>query len=333
MAYRLRWKRREFLWRSWRSRHDLTALADRTDQIGRGDILCFATVRNEMARLPYFLSHHRALGVGHFLFVVNASEDGTGAFLADQPDVSVWHTQASYKAARFGMDWLGYLQMCHAHGHWALTLDADETLLYPGSDATPLPALTQWLEGQGAIAMSALMLDLYPKGRLSSAQYTPGTPPWEALPWFDAEGYTWEFLPKFRVISIRGGTRKRFFFGQTPDHAPHLHKTPLVKWHRHFAYASSTHHLLPRHLNAAFDARKGLPTGVLMHSKFLNHVVDRSREEKLRAEHFTHSERYDAYYDQIASDPDLWYPGAIRYQDTAQLEHLGLMTRGAWPGS
>ena len=51
------------------------------------------------------LDHHRKLGVRHFLIVDNASTDGT-AQLLDQPDISLWTTSASYKASRFGMDWL-----------------------------------------------------------------------------------------------------------------------------------------------------------------------------------------------------------------------------------
>ena len=59
-------------------------------QIAADDILVAATVRNEMIRLPYFLEHYRKLGVGHFLFVDNGSDDGTAAWLAEQPDVSLW---------------------------------------------------------------------------------------------------------------------------------------------------------------------------------------------------------------------------------------------------
>ena len=109
MAYRLRWKRRRLLWRSYRKRRQLSVVADRTKQIGHGAILGFSTVRNEAVRLPFWLEHHRRLGVGHFLIVDNASDDGTPAFLADQPDVSLWHTDDSYRMSRFGVDWLTWL--------------------------------------------------------------------------------------------------------------------------------------------------------------------------------------------------------------------------------
>lgn len=331
-AYKLRWKRRRLLWRAFAKRRELQSVTDRTASIRPGDILCFATARNEANRIPYYLRHYRDLGVAHFLIVDNASTDDTPALLADQPDVSVWTTDASYRASRFGVDWLTWLQLRHGHGHWCLTADADELLLIPHHGSRDLHDLTGWLEGRGAETFAATMLDLYPEGRLSDATCPPDVPPQTVLTGFDAQGYTWEYQPKYRNISVRGGVRKRLYFSEKPDHAPHLHKTPLIRWNRRYAYVSSTHIALPRRLNAGLDARLNLPTGVLLHSKFLAQVVPKSAEEKRRGEHFTHKGRYDAYYDQLAGDPVLWSPDAARFRDWQQLEALGLMTRGCWTG-
>lgn len=329
-AYRQRWKRRELLWRGFSRRGELAALADRTGSIRPGDILLFSTLRDEAARLPHFLDHYRRLGVTHFLLVDNASRDGSVALLKDQPDVSLWQTGESYRAARFGMDWLGWLLLRHGHGHWCLTVDADEILVYPGWEERPLASLTGWLDARGIPAMSAVMLDLFPRGPVSAASWTPGTDPVQALEWFDPEGYDCTRQPKFEVISIRGGPRRRLFFADRPDLAPHLHKTPLVRWHWRYAYLSSTHLLLPRHLNRGHDARLNRPTGALLHTKFLPEVVPKSAEEKARRQHFTHAGLYDGYYDALIAAPDLWHPGAARYEGWQQLESLGLITRAEW---
>ena len=137
----MRWKRRRLLWRAVRSRHALRPVADRTAAIAAGDILLFLVVRNEATRLPHFLDYYRGLGVGHILAVDNGSEDGSAEMLAEGPDVSLWTTRAGYRAARFGLDWLTWLQIRHAHGHWCLTVDADELLVYPYWQTRPLPAL------------------------------------------------------------------------------------------------------------------------------------------------------------------------------------------------
>jgi Glycosyl transferase family 2 len=330
MAYRQRWKRRELLWRSFVRRRQLAPCADRTATIRPSDILLFATLRNEATRLPHFLEHYRRLGVGHFLIVDNASDDGTAALLGGQPDISLWQTPTSYRAARFGMDWLGWLLARHGHGHWCLTVDADEILVYPHCDDRPLPVLTAWLDAQGIQAMSAIMLDLFPQGPVANTAFSAETDPVQALGWFDPEGYDWTRQPRFDSISIRGGPRRRAFFADQPDMAPHLHKTPLVRWHWRHAHLSSTHLLLPRHLNRGHDARLGRPTGALLHTKFLPEVVPKSAEEKLRREHFTHADRYDPYYNALIAGPDLWHPGAARYHGWRQLEEMALITRGRW---
>jgi len=330
LAYKLRWKRRKLLFRAFQKRHQLALVIDRTQQIKPGSILVASVVRNEIIRLPYFLQHHRKLGIDHFLFVDNASDDGSLEYLREQPDVSLWVTPDSYKQSRFGVDWLTWLQRKYAHGHWCLTVDADELFIYPDWERRDVSELTKWLDDHGASTMAALMLDMYPKGPLSKMDYVSGTDPHECLEWFDGHNYTWERQRKFQNISIRGGVRKRMFFKDKPDFAPHLHKTPLIKWHRSYVYASSTHIALPNRLNSGFDVRRNLPTGALLHSKFLAPVLEKSCEEKQRREHFTHTDRYNTYYDQIIADPDLWHKDAIRFIDWKQLEDLGLMAGGQW---
>ncbi|WP_376876213.1 glycosyltransferase family 2 protein [Albirhodobacter sp. R86504] len=327
-AYKLRIKRKRLLWRAIRSRRALTAVAVRTGKIARDDILLFATMRNEAQRIPHFLKHYRALGVRHFLIVANDCTDQTVDLLQGQPDVSLWITQNSYRDARFGMDWTNWLLTRYGAGHWCVTVDADELLVYPHSDTRPLNELTQWLSAKGAPSMGAIMLDLYPEGPLSEA--TVDDDPTRALPFFDSLGYIWEYQPRFENISIRGGPRRRSFFVKTPERAPHLHKIPLVAWKRGYVYVSSMHVALPRRLNHAFDARLELPTGVLLHSKFLDGAIARAAEEKARGEHFTHKEHYDGYYDQIARDPTLKTKKSRRFEGPSSLIQAGLMVSGDW---
>mgnify|MGYP000261683967 CR=1 FL=1 len=331
LAYRLRWKRRRLLWRSLRKRGELSCVIDRTPRIGRDDILCFATVRNEALRLPWFLDHHRRLGVRHFLIVDNASDDGTQGWLADQPDVSLWSTPHSYRLSRFGVDWLTWLQMRHGHGHWCLTLDADECLVYPYHETRPLPALCEWLEIQGRASFGTLMLDMYPEGRLSEQGIAAGEDPFTRLCWFDGGNYGMRRKRDLQNLWIQGGPRARMFFAGDPRRAPTMGKVPLVKWHWRYAYVNSTHALLPRRLNHVYAVDEGeLTSGVLLHTKFLDTVVARSAEEKARREHFANSALYDDYYDALSADPELCCAGSTRLTGWRQLESLGLMSRGGW---
>ncbi|MCR8724414.1 glycosyltransferase family 2 protein [Frigidibacter sp. ROC022] len=330
-AYRLRWKRRRLLWRALRKRRQLRPVADRTGDIRPDTILAMATLRNEMLRLPHFLDHYRRLGVGHFLFIDNASTDGTGDYLAAQPDVSLWHTDASYRLSRFGVDWLTWLAMRHAHGHWLLTLDADEILIYPHWQTRPLAALTEWLDDRGIRSFGAMMLDMYPRGRLDAQPYRPGDDPFETLNWFDSGNYMIRRQEPMGNLWIQGGARARVFFAAQPRRAPTLNKVPLVRWNRRYAYVNSTHALLPKALNRVYDQGGGEAlSGLLLHSKFLNVVVEKSREEKARKQHFNNSALYDAYYDRLIENPDLWCATSTRYRGWRHLEAVGLMSRGLW---
>jgi glycosyltransferase involved in cell wall biosynthesis len=309
----------------------LLCLNDRSAQITKGMILAAVTVRNEASRLPYFLDHHRALGVGHFLIVDNGSDDGTTALLRGQPDVSLWYSRDSYKLSRFGLDWVTALQARFAHGHWCLTLDADELFIYPHWPNRSLHDLTAWLDQTGQPSFGALMLDLYPRGPLNQQSYAPASDPMTLLQWFDAGNYRTQVQPRMHNLWVQGGVRERCFFQAAPQHAPTLNKTPLVKWHRRYAYVNSTHALLPRHLNHVYG-KPGEPkaSGVLLHTKFLPEITTKSAEEKTRQEHFANSLLYNNYYDALTAGPDLWHEGATRDQGWEQLEALGLMSRGAW---
>ena len=327
---KLRWKRRRLLYRSWKKRSELSLIVNRTPNISKNDILGFSTVRNEIQRLPFFLDYHRALGVGHFFFVDNDSDDGTAEYLLQQTDVSLWGTKHSYKASRFGVDWLTYLQMRYAHGHWALTLDADEILILPKSDGANLRDLTTWLRQNKFRSFGAIMLDMYPDGPLGGQTYKAGDPIWDVLTHFDRAEYSHTWQEKYQNISIRGGPRKRMFFKSVPDHAPHLHKIPLVDWRRGYAYVSSTHIALPIKINSALHTHFQGPTGALLHSKFLPEVIKKSQSEKHRAEHFTHPDRYDTYYDSIVSGLSFMSDVSEKYQGPEQLESLGLIKKGRW---
>jgi hypothetical protein len=306
-------------------------VANRTSDIRGTDLLLFCTQRNEGVRLPYFLNYYRDMGVNHFFFVDNDSDDGSLDYLAKQPDVSVWTTRASYKRSRFGVDWMNWLLMKYGHGHWCLTVDPDELFLYPFCDTRPLRALTDWLDASSIKSFSAMLLDMYPKGPINQHTYLPGQNPLEIASWFDSGNYTISKNPMFGNLWIQGGPRARMFFADAPDMAPALNKVPLVKWDRRYAYVSSTHNLLPRGLNLVFDEWGGeKASGVLLHTKFLSTFNAKAEEELERRQHYGASREYLAYAEGAQADPDLWCKWSEKYINWRQLEILGLMSKGNW---
>lgn len=304
---------------------------NRTEKITPEAILLFSTLRNERRRLPYFLRYYRDQGVDHFLMVDNDSDDGSREYLASQPDVSLWTTRHSYKRARFGADWLNWLQNRYAHRHWTLVVDPDEFFVYPFCDTRPLRALTDWLDASSIKSFSAMLLDMYPKGPIGAVPYREGQDPFEICNWFDSGNYVISRNRRFGNLWIQGGPRARMFFRDLPERAPALNKIPLVKWDRQYAYVSSTHMLLPRGLNLVYDEWGGeKASGCLLHAKFLDTFAAKAEEEMLRRQHYANSHEYKAYKAGLNDSPDLWCRWSEKYINWRQLEILGLMSKGNW---
>ena len=326
---RLRRKRR--LLRCLRRRRDLKAVQDNTNKIKENDILLMSVMRNEKIRLPYFLDYYRKLGINHFLCVDNNSDDGTREYLSSQPDVSLWWTDVGYKNATFGLDWSNYLLRRYAHKHWVLTVDPDEFFIYPFCDTRPIRALTDWLDDTGVRSFGTMLIDMYPETGIMDAPYHEGQNPFEVAPWFDSGNFMITRNPTYGNLWIQGGARARVFFQNNPLKAPALNKIPLVKWHRRYAYVSSTHALLPRGLNQVYEEQGGEKTsGALLHAKLINTLGEKAKEELLRGQHYAASGEYKAYAKQLEDNPVFWNKWSEKYINWRQIEILGLMSKGNW---
>lgn len=319
------------MFRAFRKHRELSPVVSRVQAIQPSNILLFSTLRNERVRLPYFLRYYRDLGVNHFLIVDNDSDDGSREWLREQPDVSLWHTKHSYKKSRFGVDWLNWLQMRYAHGHWALVVDPDEFFVYPFCDTRPLRALTDWLDSSAIRSFSAMLLDMYPKGPIGGQTYRESQDPFEIANWFDSGNYSATRNYTYGNLWIQGGPRARQFFADNPERAPALNKIPLVKWQKSYAYVSSTHMLLPRGLNLVYDEWGGeKASGCLLHAKFLDTFAVKAEEEMKRHQHYANSHEYRAYKAALNDQPELWCKWSEKYINWRQLEILGLMSKGNW---
>ena len=296
-SYRMRLRRKRCHLRAFLRSRDLTPVQDRTRSIRPGAIMALSTLRNERVRLPFFLRYYRDLGVNHFLMVDNGSDDGSAEYLAAQPDVSLWRTEASYKRSHFGVDWLTWLQRRYCHGHWTLDGGCGRIPRLPVLRHAPLRALTDWLDASSLRSFSAMLLDMYPKG----PDFGPALPR-RSGPVRDRKLVRFGQLHDFAATTVTEtcGFRAAHGHGSSsptiPVHAPALNKIPLVKWHRNFAYASSTHMLLPRGLNQVYDTWGGeKASGCLLHAKFLDTFASKAKEEMTRAQHYANSQEYKAY--------------------------------------
>lgn len=329
--YQLRLLRKRLLVRSMLKQSELVLRQDNTAKIRQNDLLLFSTLRNEKDRLPYFIDYYRRQGIGHFFFIDNDSTDDSSAYLTGKADVSLWYTSHSYKRANFGTDWINGLLKKYGQGHWCLSVDPDEFLIYPFHDTRPLQALTQWLDESSIKSFSAMLLDMYPKGAVDEALYQEHENPFDLIAYFDSGNYLYRHNKRYGHLWIQGGPRMRCFFANNPEQAPALNKIPLVKWDSGYVYTGSTHVLLPRGLNQVYStADKSHASGCLLHAKFIKSLIDKTQEELERQQHYAQSAEYKAYHRTLTHHPSLWCEYSTKFENWRQLERLGLISKGNW---
>lgn len=338
--------------------HVLTRLDTRPIPDAPQEIRLFNFVYNEAERLPYFFDYYRRLGVNRFFIIDNNSGDTTRQFLLDQPDCHVFFTADSFSQSNCGIDWTKALLDLYGVNQWCLLVDADELLVYPDCETTPLRQFCDRLGLAGSEALLTFLLDMYADGDMKNAVCTPGKPFTDICAYFDKD-YTWvdriglRHQP-FPPQEVLGGPRQRSFYppqGETSParrmqihllmranyflreklhlpvpasraKAPALFKVPLIRWQKTYAYTASTHELNPVRLAAA--------TGALLHFKFFADFHAHAEKFVAMKNHAGDSAEYRQYLEGLSkiSGGCFMYPGSQRYSNSAQLVQLGLIRRG-----
>ncbi|HET6521978.1 MAG TPA: glycosyltransferase family 2 protein, partial [Geminicoccaceae bacterium] len=288
---------------------ELRRIDRRAGPVGREEVVLLSVLRNELPRLAWFLDHYRRLGVGRFVLVDNGSDDGTTELLEAAPDVVLYRTEDSYALAAYGVRWLNRLLESHDGAGWWLHVDADEALVFPGSERRGLRDLVRHLAGKGHEAMFAVMLDMFPE-RLDGAG--------GRYDWFDPPPAVRE-APVCPYREVSGGARQRLF-----GRGVFMGKTPLIRGGAGIRFLMSSHHTTPAIVSDV--------TGALLHHH-LDYLLDerhrpRLRDEVERGEHSDHAVDRARYLDLLpglAARGDLRGPESIRFVSTRQLVELGIL--------
>jgi hypothetical protein len=333
--------------------HVLTRTDSRPIPENTGEVRAFMHACNEILRLPYLLKYYRNMGVTRFLVMENHSTDGTLEYLQDQPDCHVFTTSNSFSEARSGITWTAALLNRYGTGHWCLTIDADELLIYPHCEEVKLPQLCAYLEEEGSEGLFTFMMDMYPEGKLEDAVCTPDKSFFEIAPYFDKD-YT--FIERihlrgskpFPPLEVMGGPRERCFYPDQGTHVPKkrmaihvyeraavalkkagiikgfksmkspaLFKVPLVKWRKGLEYKASTHVITPIKLSPL--------TGVLAHFKFFSDFHDRVVTAVKSKTHANGSAEYREYLKHMDKVKNFKYAGSRKYSSSRDVLESDLM--------
>jgi|GEM_PF-925266 len=252
-------------------------------------VTVLSIVKDEIAKLPWFIEYYRRLGCQAFLFIDNDSTDGSTEFLRQQPDVMLYRTDsAKYRTSRSGRDWVNVLTKRHALGKWVLCVDADELLSWPGDTREGLAGLTARAERLGLNRVFTPMIDAYseqPTSRLPP--YRSGQPFGDICPWVDPVETTQAVWDKGRLV-LYGGPRNRFVEPGT--------KPPITSKQTLYLVEEDGYD----HIGPHFDSY-GIPSPLvapLLHYKFMADFAERCDKNIREGNHWNNAQDYKRYKQQ-----------------------------------
>lgn len=124
-------------------------------------LVCVVMVCDEDELLPIFFEHYQNLGVESFIVIDNGSQHHPSQVLGQiNAEITFVNDPYLFRESHYGKAWLNEileLGICD----WCLFADADEFLMYAGSEKVKLPQLLNHFDQRGETAMSALMVDVY----------------------------------------------------------------------------------------------------------------------------------------------------------------------------
>lgn len=266
----------------------------------RRAIWLFTKIRNEKERLPFFLKYYRELGIEKFFFVDNDSTDEGIHFLLLQPDCHIFFTRQPLEMHQY---WLTYLIGKYNQGQWSIVVDVDELLVFPRGDRIGIHEFLYKVSLEGANTCNALLVDLYPIGKLCNASLPLDGDPRKLCRYFDVPN-------QFGLSEMR----RRVF-----NVIPALRKVPLIKYRDGMSFSGG------------FHAAQGVLTSKaqcsLLHYKYTSSFISKAKNIKERERYWRNGYEYRAYGDALNRDSDLCLYGkeSIRLDDFQQLRSLKLI--------
>ncbi|SIS91250.1 Glycosyl transferase family 2 [Roseivivax lentus] len=336
---------------------DLSAQTRRHGTPTPGARKLFSIMRDEMALLPSFLAHYRALGIEQFLIFDDGSSDGTRETLAAQPDVVLYEARHRFgkpveivfpddtsRKDRFGTWVKAALPHVEAPGEIVAYFDADEFLILP-------PGVTSLAEvfdtmTRGAIpAICASVVEFFPETLAGLDGAMPDTPKglFAAYPFFEPEplvtliegerpdpfgtSKTNKLFEEYGIDAAKPtflqrltGRKPKPRFKRSPRHKLPLLRRDAETWQVGSHYANrppSADHLL-----------------TIAHFVFTAEFAAKIARARRWKAHTEGAAKYD-HYDQLlgrmrAEGGRFTGPASTRYTDPQQLIDVGLMR---WPGA
>ena len=296
---------------------ELVSDEDKLARLNEAPVAVVACMRNETFMLPHFLAHYRKLGVTSFLIADNCSDDGTLEYLLEQPDVAVFSVDTDYAQSHYGVAWQMAIVSNLRVGRWSLVADADELLVYEGSDRITLPELLEQPQWQDANAARIYMLDMYPEGTLEEADFSSGDP-------FQEAGFV-DREPFLRNTSTRGpygnsttvtsGLRHRLIANSRPELFV-AQKYALLRYAPWMRPSAGMHYV--------GDIDIGAQEMFFGHFKYNAEFIAKARKEVARGQHFNNAEEYQKYLALLSEGREIVYQDgvSVHWRDCSEVQRI-----------
>lgn len=287
-----------------------------SNDIEKNTPLIICVVKNDLERIKLFLDHHIKLGVSHFVFIDNNSDDGTCEFLIAQPNVNVYRCYSQYSTLK-REGWINKVMLYYGINRWYLCLDSDELFVYQNYEVLSISKFIKNLEVKNIYSVRTLMLDMYSNQKLVSEFVVKDIK--SEYAYFDEEGYKMD--SSLIYDSVTGGPRNRIFSTTELPFKPNLIKTPLFKC-TYGDVQISSHYLFP------FSKNYNAPLiGFLLHYKFLPGDLKKYKERAISKNYFNGSAEYINYVKLIENEPDstFLYDKSVKFVDSSSLSSINVI--------
>lgn len=270
-------------------------------------IFLLCVIRDEYLLLEHFVDYYKSLGVTHFIFIDNLSEDAGPKYLESLKDINLWlyRTEDSYRDAAYGTTWINELLGKHCRGHYCFTIDVDELFLFDTTKYQTLQQLIDDMELDDANVIPVTLLDMYPKK--TNASYQRGQKFLSHSPYFD--NLNKDFYRELGVVYKTfvhkvGGVRERVL-GTTVC----IHKFSFFKYDFYPLGVAPGYHFFQacgEPLRQSDKIRLHKHPSVLLHFKFIKPNFKVFVEQRIsNNQDWKNSSEYRSYLDVLQTNEDL----------------------------
>lgn len=293
------------------------------------ELVVVCLVKNGADYIPSFLEHYRRLGIKHFFFIDNGSDDETLTLLDQSPDITVYRTELPHKKYECEIRRAIIEENCY--NRWCLCVDIDELFDYPYSKKISLREFLVYLNTHKYTAVLSYMLDMFAKKTDFNRPGNAYINLTDEYCYYDISNvkktrYDRSFIhfsqynrmadPK--MMNYSGGIRRSFF--RNKDSGYLLTKHPLI-----FVDHQIEPFVHPHFSNKAYVADVN---GVLKHYKFIATFKEQVIRRLEAKEFCYYGEReYQEYYKVIKDENslNLYSPQAKKLEQVEELLEQGFL--------